>query len=56
MDQTYAANLAPSAGVVAAHICGPVGDVIRMGISAQPLSSSHDHSHDHGGYEHYCEK
>lgn len=54
--EAYVANLAPEAGAVVAGFRGPVGDVIRAGISAQPSSSAHDHSHDHGGYEHHCEK
>lgn len=47
---------APGANEAAAKLIGPVGDIIRAGISTQSSSSCHDHSHDHGGYDHHCEK
>lgn len=50
--QSYVATLAPNAALAAAKVPGPVGDVIRAGISERPVPGCHDYHHDHGGYDH----
>lgn len=38
------------------QITGPVGALLRDALKAAPEAAQHEHSHDHGNYEHYCEK
>jgi hypothetical protein len=56
LKPTYVPNLNKEATTIASDLKGPVGAVVRAGLSEHSMQQFHQHSHDHGGYEHYCEK